>query len=111
MRALHVTGNDSVTTSTTASWSYAPYLGERIAATSISYKINALESASKHSIRQTAALYKEELNKRFELLVLPHLYSAYNLARWLLRDEQDAKDVAQEALLRAFRFFNQFRGV
>ena len=56
-------------------------------------------------------MYKEELNKRFELLVLPHLDSAYNLARWLLRDEQDAKDVAQEALLRAFRFFNQFRGV
>ncbi len=54
---------------------------------------------------------KEDLNSRFELLVLPHLDSAYNLARWLMRDEQDAKDVAQEALLRAFRFFDQFRGM
>jgi RNA polymerase sigma-70 factor (ECF subfamily) len=56
-------------------------------------------------------LGKEDLNSRFELLVLPHLDSAYNLARWLLRDEQDAKDVAQGALLRAFRFFDQFRGM
>lgn len=71
----------------------------------------ALESASKQSIQQTPALDKEHLNKRFELLVLPHLDSAYNLARWLLRDEQDANDVAQEALLRALRFFDQFRGV
>jgi RNA polymerase sigma-70 factor (ECF subfamily) len=56
-------------------------------------------------------LRKEDLNNRFELLVLPHLDSAYNLAHWLLRDEQDANDVAQEALLRAFRFFDQFRGM
>jgi len=46
----------------------------------------------------------------FERAVLPHLNSAYNLARWLLRNEQDAQDVAQEACLRAFRFFPGFRG-
>jgi DNA-directed RNA polymerase specialized sigma24 family protein len=103
--------DDSVTTSTAASWSDAPDLGEHIAATSVSYRINALESALKRSRAQTAAVDKAELNKRFELLVLPHLDSAYNLARWLLRDEQDAKDVAQEALLRAFRVFDQFRGI
>jgi RNA polymerase sigma-70 factor (ECF subfamily) len=107
---LRISMDDSVT-STAASWSDAPDLGEHIAATSVSYKIRALESASNQSRRQTAALNKAELNKRFELLVLPHLDSAYNLARWLLRDEQDAKDVAQEALLRAFRFFDQFRGI
>jgi len=46
----------------------------------------------------------------FEQDVLPHLDAAYNLARWLTRNEQDAQDVAQEAYLRAFRFFPGFRG-
>jgi RNA polymerase sigma-70 factor (ECF subfamily) len=46
----------------------------------------------------------------FEQDVLPHIDAAYNLARWLTRNEQDAKDVAQEAYLRAFRFFPGFRG-
>jgi len=46
----------------------------------------------------------------FEQAVLPHLDAAYNLARWLMRNEQDAQDVAQEAYLRAFRFFSGFRG-
>ncbi len=46
----------------------------------------------------------------FEQVVLPHLDAAYNLARWLTRDERDAEDVVQEAYLRAFRFFSGFRG-
>ena len=46
----------------------------------------------------------------FEQAVLPHLDAAYNLARWLMRNEQDAQDVAQEAYLRALRFFPGFRG-
>jgi RNA polymerase sigma-70 factor (ECF subfamily) len=46
----------------------------------------------------------------FEHEVLPHLDAAYNLARWLTRNEQDAQDVVQEAFLRAFRFFPGFRG-
>ncbi len=46
----------------------------------------------------------------FEQAVLPHLDAAYNLARWLMRNDQDAQDVAQEACLRAFRFFPSFRG-
>ena len=47
---------------------------------------------------------------RFEQLVLPHLDSAANLARWLLRNRSDAEDVVQEAMMRAYRFFNTFRG-
>lgn len=47
---------------------------------------------------------------RFERLVLPHLDAAYNLARWMTRNPADAEDVAQEAMLRAFRFFDGFRG-
>jgi RNA polymerase sigma-70 factor (ECF subfamily) len=48
---------------------------------------------------------------RFEREVLPHLDAAYNLARWLLRNDQDAEDVTQEGLLRAYRHFAGFRGV
>lgn len=46
----------------------------------------------------------------FERVVLPHLGAAYNLARWLTRNEQDAEDVVQEAMLRAYRFFGGLRG-
>jgi len=48
--------------------------------------------------------------QRFEQLVLPHLDAAFNLARWLLGSRDDAEDVAQEATLRAFRFFAGFHG-
>jgi len=46
----------------------------------------------------------------FEQTVLPHLDAAYNLARWLAGNDHDAQDVAQEASLRAFRYFGSFRG-
>jgi RNA polymerase sigma-70 factor (ECF subfamily) len=47
---------------------------------------------------------------RFEMLVLPHLDAAFNLARWLLRSGADAEDAAQEAMLRSYRFFSGFHG-
>lgn len=47
---------------------------------------------------------------RFEQLVLPHLDAAYNLARWLVRNPQDAQDIVQESYLRAFKFFSGFQG-
>ncbi len=47
---------------------------------------------------------------RFEQLVLPHLDSAANLARWLVRNRADSEDVVQEAMLRAYRFFDRFHG-
>lgn len=46
----------------------------------------------------------------FEEIVLPHLNAAHNLARWLTRNEDDARDVVQESYLRAFRFFDSYRG-
>ena len=46
----------------------------------------------------------------FEEAVLPHLDAAYNLARWLMRNDADAQDVVQDAYLRALKFFGGFRG-
>ena len=48
--------------------------------------------------------------QRFEAQALPHLDAAYNLARWLARLETDAQDIVQDAMLRAFRAFEGFRG-
>ena len=51
---------------------------------------------------------KAERPARFEQAVLPHLNAAYNLARWLTRNPDDAQDVVQEAYLRAFKYFSGF---
>ena len=47
---------------------------------------------------------------RFELLVVPHMSAAYNLARWLTRNDHDAEDVVQDAFVRALKYFDGFRG-
>jgi RNA polymerase sigma-70 factor, ECF subfamily len=46
----------------------------------------------------------------FRELVAAHLESAYNLARWLVRDRALADDVVQDAMLRALRYYHGFRG-
>jgi RNA polymerase sigma-70 factor (ECF subfamily) len=48
--------------------------------------------------------------REFADLLMPHLASSYNLARWLVRSPQDAEDVVQDAYLQAFRAFDRYRG-
>lgn len=47
---------------------------------------------------------------RFETVLLSQLDAAYNLARWLVHNPQDAEDVVQEAYLRAFKFQEGYQG-
>lgn len=47
---------------------------------------------------------------RFEQRVLPHLDAAFNLARWLVGNDHDAQDLAQESCVRALKYFASFHG-
>ncbi len=49
-------------------------------------------------------------NSLFEETILPHLDAAYNLARWIMTNDQDAEDMVQEACLRAYKYFLGFQG-
>jgi len=54
----------------------------------------------------------QEQNKlsSFEESLLPHLNAAYNLARWIMGNDQDAEDMVQEAYLRAYKYFTGYQG-
>lgn len=49
-------------------------------------------------------------SRQFERVALPYLNAAYNLARWLTRNDQDAQDVVQDSCLRAFMYFDSYKG-
>jgi len=84
----------------------------------IDYAFNAedLESSAKivkftilKKHQEPDAAQEHELAS-FEETMLPHMDAAHNLAKWLLRNEEDAQDVVQEAYLRAFKSFSGFHG-
>src|SRR5438067_5832893 len=72
-----------------------------------SAKIVKFVVLKKHGEQEAA---QEHELASFEETMLPHLDAAHNLAKWLLRNEQDAQDVVQEAFLRAFKSFGGFHG-
>ena len=57
-----------------------------------------------------AARLTDDDRRRFEELFLPHLDATYNLARWIVRHDQDARDVVQNAYVRTFKGFKRFSG-
>jgi RNA polymerase sigma factor (sigma-70 family) len=60
----------------------------------------------------TRKIYMNEPTKklRFQTAIMPHIDSAFNLARWLTRGHQDAEDIVQESYLSAYNYFDGFRG-
>src|ERR1700710_158982 len=52
----------------------------------------------------------QEKARRFRDAALPYLDDAYTLARYLLRNADDAEDAVQECYLRAFKHFDSYRG-
>ena len=53
---------------------------------------------------------KNEERAAFSVFIAGHLDAAYNLARWLVTDQDDASDILQDACLRAFNGFAGYRG-
>ncbi len=51
-----------------------------------------------------------ERARRFRDAALPYLDDVYTLARYLLRDANDAEDAVQECYLRALKHFDSYRG-
>jgi RNA polymerase sigma-70 factor (ECF subfamily) len=56
------------------------------------------------------AMADDDNRRRFVQLAMPHAGAAYNLARWLTKNDQDAQDVVQEAMMRALRYMATFHG-
>jgi RNA polymerase sigma factor (sigma-70 family) len=55
-------------------------------------------------------LSAQAITSKVESAVLEHLDAAYNLARWLMRNDQDAQDVVQDSCMKALRAADSFRG-
>jgi RNA polymerase sigma-70 factor, ECF subfamily len=72
--------------------------------------LRVVSSWKESRLDRESRVQDESPDARFERMVLPHLDAAYNLARWMLRNQADAEDLVQEALLHAFRAFHGLRG-
>ncbi len=68
----------------------------------------ARKSGNRFSVRSRDNM--DDKRRRFEALAMPHLDAATNLARWLTKGGAEADDIVQDAMLRAYRSFDGFRG-
>src|SRR5690348_4492996 len=80
------------------------------ASRAMSVQPNRSSQVPRPSTRDPMSANDEAAAKRFRDSVLPYLDDAYNLARYLTRNSDDANDIVQDAFLRAFRFFSTFKG-
>ena len=55
-------------------------------------------------------LINQDKQAQFEQTILPHINAAFNLARWLIKNDQDAEDIVQESCLRAYKYFASYHG-
>src|SRR5579864_2995878 len=76
----------------------------------VSRKPNLLRRDPRDTMMKQSPVTSSERLAQFEQLMLPHMAAAYNLARWLTHQEEDARDVTQEAMVRAFTFFKGYHG-
>jgi len=59
--------------------------------------------------REGRTIDHKDTRARFEAEVLPHLDAAYRFARWLCRAAPDAEDVVHDAVMRAYRAYDDAR--
>lgn len=79
------------------------------------YRLSGIKTDIKRSLfnyclKEEKRLPNSSKRAQFERVVLPHLNAAYNLARWLTRNDHDAQDVLQESCARALQYLDGFRG-
>ena len=55
-------------------------------------------------------LKDQDKQAQFEQTVLPHINAAFNLAHWLINNDQDAEDIVQESYLRAYKYYSSYQG-
>jgi RNA polymerase sigma factor (sigma-70 family) len=67
-------------------------------------KINIAVDAHQYGMNE------QSRRTHFENQMLPLMPEAYNMARWIMKNEPDARDVVQDAYLKAFRYFESFHG-
>src|ERR1700689_4498157 len=60
--------------------------------------------------RRQPALAVQQRTESDTAMLVAHLDAAYNLARWLMRNENDAQDVVQDSYVRAISHFSGFWG-
>jgi RNA polymerase sigma-70 factor (ECF subfamily) len=86
-----------------------PFASVRAGAPDAPGRATAAAAPGRRAAGQPAPLSRAEA-ERFRQLMLPLLDQAYAFARFLARDATLAEDVVQEAFLKAYRGFADFRG-